>query len=114
MIHPRVSRSDIPGLLAHADVGLIPHVCSRLTEAMSPLKLYEYLAAGRPVAAVDLPGIAGVSDRVVTVPPSKDMVPAVRRALALGGQSESDRLSFVEQNSWEQRFEALLDIALAS
>ena len=114
MIHPRVSRSDIPGLLAHADVGLIPHVRSRLTEAMSPLKLYEYLAAGRPVAAVDLPGIAGVSDRVVTVPPSKDMVPAVRRALALGGQSESDRLSFVEQNSWEQRFEALLDIALAS
>ena len=30
-------------------MGLIPHVRTPLTEAMSPLKLYEYLAAGRPI-----------------------------------------------------------------
>ena len=41
--------------------------CSQrpLTEAMSPLKLYEYLAGGSPVAALDLPPIRGVSPRVV-------------------------------------------------
>jgi teichuronic acid biosynthesis glycosyltransferase TuaH len=111
--HARLQRTDIPGLIGHADVGLIPHVRSPLTEAMSPLKLYEYLAAGLPVAAVDLPGIAGVSERVVLVAPGAEMDGAVRRALALGRQQEVDRLAFLEQNSWEHRFDALLDIALA-
>ncbi len=111
-IHPQVPRAEIPGLIAHADVGLIPHVRSPLTEAMSPLKLYEYLAGGRPVAAVDLPGIAGVSDRVVLVPPGGDIVSGVGRALALGREPENKRLAFVAQNSWERRFDALLDLAL--
>ena len=63
-VFPPVDRPDLPGLVAAADVCLVPHVRTPLTEAMSPLKLYEYLAAGRPVAAVDLPPILGVSDRV--------------------------------------------------
>jgi teichuronic acid biosynthesis glycosyltransferase TuaH len=112
-IHPCVSRTEIPGLIGNADVGLIPHVRSPLTEAMSPLKLYEYLAGGRPVAAVDLPGITGISDRVALVPPGGDLASAVRRSLALGPERESARLAFVDQNSWGRRFHALLDVAFA-
>jgi glycosyltransferase involved in cell wall biosynthesis len=112
-IHPGVPRSEIRGLIGHADVGLIPHIRSPLTEAMSPLKLYEYLAGGLPVAAVDLPAITGVSERVALVPPGADMAPAVRSALALGRGAESERLAFVAQNSWERRFNGLLDVALA-
>lgn len=112
-IKGRVGRRDVAGIIAGADVGLIPHVRSALTEAMSPLKLYEYLAGGLPVAAVDLPGIAGVSDRVSLVPPGDDLVPAVRRALARGRASEAQRRAFVSENSWDHRFDRLLDVALA-
>jgi glycosyltransferase involved in cell wall biosynthesis len=111
--HPPVPRAQIPGLIAHADVGLIPHVRSPLTEGMCPLKLYEYLAAGIPVVAVDLPAIAGVSNRVVLVPPSQEMVGAAHRALTLGPASDAERLAFVTESSWERRFDALLDVALA-
>jgi hypothetical protein len=100
-------------MMAAADVGLIPHVRSPLTEAMSPLKLYEYLAGGLPVAAVDLPGIAGISDRVTLIPPGGDMACGVRRALRAGRSLDEERLAFVSDNSWEQRFDGLLDIALA-
>src|SRR5206468_2528417 len=62
-------RSEVNGLIGAAEACLIPHVGNRLTEAMSPLKLYEYLAAGRPVAAVDLPPIAAVGGRVALAPP---------------------------------------------
>lgn len=110
---PRVSRAVIPGLIGGADVGLIPHVQSSLTEAMSPLKLYEYLAGGLPVAAVDLPGIVGVSDRVFVVSPGGNMAGAVARALELGRASETARLAFVGANSWAERFQALLDLAFA-
>lgn len=57
----------------------MPHpACrQRLTEAMSPLKLYEYLAGGRPVAAVDLPPIAAVDGRVALAPAGGELAPAV-------------------------------------
>jgi teichuronic acid biosynthesis glycosyltransferase TuaH len=106
--------NEIPALISAADVGLIPHVRSQLTEAMSPLKLYEYLAGGLPVAAVELPGNVGVSDRVLLVPPGTEMTDAVRRALALGPQRQTDRLAFLAENSWEHRFNELLDVAFAN
>ena len=114
-IHPQVSRSEITGITAHADVGLIPHRRTRFTECISrPLKVYEYLAAGRPVAAVAThPGLAGLSDRVIIVEPAGDMVAAVDRALTLRPQLEVERLTFIAQHSWEQRFDALFEFAFA-
>ena len=112
-IHPPVPRAVVPGLVRHADVGVIPHVQSELTEKMSPLKLYEYLAGGLPVAAVDLPGIAGISDRAFLVAPGADMEGAVRSALAVGREPEERRLAFVAEHAWARRFDALLDVALA-
>ena len=111
-IRPRLGRKELPGLVAGADVALIPHVRSPLTEAMSPLKLYEYLAAGVPVAAVDLPGNRGMNDHVYLTPPGTSLTPAVRAALARGRIPEPERLAFIAEHAWESRFEALLDVAL--
>jgi glycosyltransferase involved in cell wall biosynthesis len=112
-IRPPLPRSEIPALVGAADVCVIPHVRNQLTEAMSPLKLYEYLAGGRPVAAVDLEPIRTVDGRVALAPTGGDFAPAVERALAIGPASEAERLAFVEQNSWSRRFDDLLSLALA-
>jgi glycosyltransferase involved in cell wall biosynthesis len=107
-----VPRETVVRLVGAADACLIPHVGNRLTEAMSPLKLYEYLAGGRPVAAVDLPPIAAVEGRVALTPPGGEFAPAVARALALGPAPEPERLEFLERNSWTRRFERLIGLAL--
>jgi teichuronic acid biosynthesis glycosyltransferase TuaH len=106
-------REEIVTVIGAAEACLIPHVGDRLTEAMSPLKLYEYLAGGRPVAAVDLPPIAAVGGRVALAPPGGELAPAVAKALALGPAAEAERLDFVTRHSWRRRFDELLDIALA-
>src|SRR5262249_17154918 len=54
-IRPHSDRPAVVGVVAAADCGILPHTRSALTEAMSPLKLYEYLAGGAPVVATDLP-----------------------------------------------------------
>jgi glycosyltransferase involved in cell wall biosynthesis len=105
-------RETVVRLIGAADACLIPHVGNRLTEAMSPLKLYEYLAGGRPVAAVDLPPIAAVQGRVALAPIGGELAPAVTRALALGPASEPERLAFVERHAWSHRFEELIELAL--
>lgn len=99
------------GVVAACDLALIPHVTSDLTVAMSPLKLYEYLAAGRPVVASDLPAIRAVPG-VVTAATVEDFVHRVHEGLRRGPASEPDRLAFIEQNTWGSRFETLLDVVL--
>jgi teichuronic acid biosynthesis glycosyltransferase TuaH len=106
-------RSDVVRVICAAEACLIPHVGNRLTEAMSPLKLYEYLAGGRPVAAVDLPPIAAVKGRVALAPVGGRLAPAVAQALALGPAPETERLQFLEHHAWSRRFDELLAIALA-
>lgn len=108
-----MSQAEIVGALMHSDACVIPHVVNSLTCAMSPLKLYEYLAAGKPVAATDLPPVRGVSDRVI-VASREDFPAAVLKALKLPGQSESDRLEFVRSNSWATRHDRTIRIMLAS
>jgi teichuronic acid biosynthesis glycosyltransferase TuaH len=47
--------SALPGLLAHARVGLVPYADTPFNRASFPLKTLEYLAAGLPVVATGLP-----------------------------------------------------------
>src|SRR5204863_4696742 len=107
-VMPSIPASERASLIMAADACVIPHIRTPLTEAMSPLKLYEYLAGGRPVAATDLPSIRGVDDRVELVGQDQDFGAGVARALARGPASEEDRLSFLAANSWQRRHEVVL------
>jgi teichuronic acid biosynthesis glycosyltransferase TuaH len=108
VVHGPVGRRDVVALLHAADVCLLPHRRTALTESMSPLKLYEYLAAGRPVVATDLPGVRGVDPRVELVAEPMQFPNAVARALENGPASDDDRLRFLGENAWGRRLEDLL------
>lgn len=112
-IEAPLERARLAELIRKADVGLIPHRRTALTEAMSPLKLYEYLAGGLPVAATDLAPMRGIDARVMLVGEGGDFAAAARRALALGRAAEDEREAFVQANSWRSRHDALLELAFA-
>jgi teichuronic acid biosynthesis glycosyltransferase TuaH len=113
VIRPPLGRRELTGLVRSADVGIVPHVRSALTEAMSPLKLYEYLGGGLPVVADDLAPMRAVDERVLLVPDGQGYAAAVDTALELGRASEETRLAFVEASSWGARHDRLLDLALS-
>ena len=83
-IHPGVGRAELAATLRNAELALVAHRRTPLTEAMSPLKVYEYLAAGSPVISIDLPPVRGLGDRVILVDAVVDFADVVDRALALG------------------------------
>jgi glycosyltransferase involved in cell wall biosynthesis len=111
-LRPPVGRSELVAVVRAAEVGLLPHRRTPLTEAMSPLKLYEYLAGGRPVAATDLPAVRGVHPSVELVAAGDSFADAVERALSRGPMPEAERIAFIEANSWPRRIEAVLGAAL--
>ena len=87
------------------------HRRTPLTEAMSPLKIYEYLASGNPVVATDLGSFGSeplVGASCTLVDPGGDYVGAVNMALERGPLSEPDRLKLVQSLSWRARHEPLI------
>lgn len=110
-IEPPVGRAEVASIVHSAEVCVLPHKYNSLTKAMSPLKLYEYLAAGRPVAASDLPPVRIVDPRIVLVPEGSSFADGIQEAIMRGQLAESDRLAFIEANSWSRRHQQILEVA---
>jgi glycosyltransferase involved in cell wall biosynthesis len=103
----------MPGYLQAFDVCLVPFARTRLTAAVNPIKLREYLAAGRPTVATPLPEIVPYRD-VVELVEDDDWPAALKRALAPGADTEAHRAARrarVRAESWDvaaERVAALL------
>ena len=48
----------LPAAVAAFDVALIPYMLNEYTRSVFPLKVYEYLAAGKPVVASGVPSVS--------------------------------------------------------
>ena len=70
----------IPGYVQRFDVGTVPFVVDSMTRGVSPLKMYEYLAAGRPCVATPLPACIA-EPTVRTAPDAPQFAAALRQAL---------------------------------
>ena len=112
-VHGPVGREGLVAAVRNVDVCLVSHVRTPLTEAMSPLKIYEYLAGGAPVLSIDLPPVRGIDPRVLLTGTTAEFADVLDQALALGRASEPERLAFVAANSWRSRHDDILRTAFA-
>ncbi len=106
---------ELPRYVAAFDVGVIPYRWTAYTKSCFPLKLYEYLAAGKPVVATGLPELRGMEPDVVVVDGVQPFVEAV--ALALERSSEEDRArrrAIAEANTWDARAARLLALVASA
>jgi glycosyltransferase involved in cell wall biosynthesis len=113
VVRPPVGRLEVLAMAQASSVCLIPHRRTEMTEAMSPLKLYEYLGAGRAVVASDLEPMRGAGDRVVLVEPGGPLAPAIKRAAALDPLGEAELHRWRAANDWSARYAAFRSAALS-
>jgi glycosyltransferase involved in cell wall biosynthesis len=101
---------ELPDVLRGADAGLIPYARNPLTNGIFPMKVYEYLAAGLPVVATQLPSIAGVAE-VATASDAAGIAALLDDALDRDDPSRRAAHSqAAEAHSWDAR---LAEIAVA-
>ena len=111
-----VPPSAVAAYLRAARVLVLPNPASAIsTRFTSPLKLFEYMAAGRPIVASDLPSIREVlrhEENALLVEPGNPtaLAAGVRRLLedrALADRLARAAMTDVQDYSWDRRAERL-------
>jgi len=96
--------TSVPRYVSAFDVALIPYRLTEETRHASPLKLYDYLACGKPVVTVDIPAARPYAHLIKIVSEPSQFVVAIERAL-IEPQDDliAERQAIAAENSWTQR-----------
>lgn len=106
--HGALSLEALSRLMARCKVGLIPYLLTPYTKGVSPLKTYEYLAAGLSVVSTAIPGVNPDALHVHVADGGSSFVGLVQREITTpsGHGVLAARQALAEENSWVGRGKA--------
>ena len=99
-----VPQEELPSYVCGFDVCMLPHQVNVHTEGNDPLKLYEYLAAGKPVVASPVAGVSQFGGLVRVASTAEEFTEAIRDALRSDNEgSRICRQRVAQHHSWTAR-----------
>lgn len=99
----------LPAYLQHFDCLIIPFIKNRLTAAIYPLKLNEYLATGKPVVTTNFSeDLKEFQAMIYTAENADEFNSSIDKALQENSVVKDMRITAAAQNSWENRCKTLL------
>ena len=90
------------------DVATIPFIINEITEAASPIKLFEYMALGRPIVTTDIAECRKYKS-VLIGKDHDDFIQKIDKALALRNDNELGELlrREAQENTWESKVRSI-------
>ncbi|HVF09407.1 MAG TPA: glycosyltransferase [Abditibacteriaceae bacterium] len=104
-----VPYQQIPHVMAQFDVCITPHLETEFTESLNPIKLWEYLAAGKPIVSTNVAGFRSYSHLCHIASGPQAFIEACRLALQENGDKKAARIAEAARHSWESRVDRLLE-----
>ncbi len=96
--------------LQHSDIGIIPFYLNDLTEAVNPIKYYEYLACGLPVVAPPLRELSYMKGPIHFYHDHDTFLDVLDQANQERADNQEQYIRFALENSWNQRYEYVKQI----
>ena len=111
MLGPRPYR-ELPLYMQHANVGIIPFDVANhgdLVRSIHPLKLYEYLASGLPVVAVDWEELRYIKSPATVTTSREQFVSGIRDAISRPAD-KSALQEFAASKDWSRTVQRIIDL----
>ena len=109
LLGPRPYQS-LPAYLKGFDVALLPNTLNDYTANMFPMKFFEYLAAGKPVVAVDLDAVRDYADTVCIAKSGHAFIAGIEDALQGAAAPLAKRLALAREHTYEERTAKMLEM----
>ncbi len=108
--------SNLPRYIMASDICILPAHRNDIMLSIVPIKMYEYMAAGKPVIATNLPGLHrefGNDNGITYVDKPEDTVLTAEALGVEDWRTEQGRKAraFVEHNTWEKSVDMLQTLA---
>ena len=98
---------EIPEWMRAFDVCIVPHLVTTFTESLNPIKLWEYLAAGKPIVSTPVAGFRDYPGLVRLAEDADEFARQVTAALAEGATLVEARRAEARKHSWRSRVEQI-------
>jgi len=103
--------NQMPMYISKFSIAIIPHKINKFTESMNPMKLYEYMAAGKPIVSTKIAGVGEFKDFVDVAENKKEFHDKINKAICeINPQIEEKRKVMLSKHTWEVRVDKMLRI----
>lgn len=110
ILYPPQPYQKLPSFMAAFDIQTIPFVINDITKATSPVKLFEYMAVGKPILTSALPECLQYQS-VITYRDAEDFIKKTEHLLCI--RNDFDYLAQMDaeaqNNTWHSRVTEILD-----
>jgi len=103
---------DLPQYLQYMDCTLIPFLCNTVTKSIYPLKINEYLAAGKSVVATNFSeDINGFNEHIYLADSAEAFIQLIDTAIAPHSKAQiQKRIDKADSNTWTSRVQEFWDL----
>lgn len=110
----RKTIDELPAYLKYSDCCIIPFLCNQLTKSIYPLKINEYLSAGKPVVSTDFStDILAFESVAYIARDHEEFLTHIDSALREDSRELIERrVAFSAGNNWESRARHFIELTL--
>jgi len=106
----RIDYKVAPAYMNRFDVAIMPHKISEFTKSNNPMKLYEYLACGRPLVSTPSAGTEMFKDLIYLAEEPKAFSNLINKALTEDSpEKQFKRKNAIKAHSWKSRVDTMTD-----
>ena len=110
VIKDAVPYQCLPDYMRAFDMCIVPHQITPFTESLNPIKLWEYLAAGKPIISTNVAGFRDYSQHIRIVTNAEDFLGAVQDLLHETPDTQRSRQVAASGHSWTSRVDTVASI----
>lgn len=103
---PQKPYTELPNYLQYFDVAIIPFKVTEMIKGCNPIKMWEYMAAGKPVVTTAIPECQKYKE----IYASGDFLGDIAKALKDTKAKRDKRIKLAKANSWDARAKKAIEI----
>lgn len=101
----------IPAMLSEFDVCILPNQINKHTEGNNPIKIFDYLASGKPIVSTRTAGTERFENYLYLADTKEKFLNSVEQSLSADTNDASqERVRIAYENSWDARFKTVGEI----